>query len=377
MFEASRYQLLTPSRPHQPGVSTPWMILRASVARNLIAPSTANATPETSRSAGSMAGTTPSACSTVRPANTASPRARARPCSRLTCPNKRPAPCSNISPKAAASHRPDAWSTSTPIRSSAWRKRPDNTPATLRTSSWLFPPQTREVQFDEMWSFVGKKQKNGDPLNPDDDHKGDWWDHVAMIPNTNWCWRWSPGRGLPRASKKSSARSRTAIGTAFSQPVVVPQETAGPGRRPLLPQRCLDPGVTSATVRKKRQNNGVVAVDRTVVPGTQEAVDRVLKGSVCSRTINTSFVERQHATARGQNARPSRRTYRFSKDWEVHESMSYFTRYRYNFCWPVRTLRARGADGRWQQRAPAMSAGLSDHIWSMEEWLSFPVIQRI
>ena len=186
-----------------------------------------------------------------------------------------------------------------------------------------------------------------------------------------------PGRGLPRASKKSSARSRTAIGTAFSQPVVVPQETAGPGRRPLLPQRCLDPGVTSATVRKKRQNNGVVAVDRTVVPGTQEAVDRVLKGSVCSRTINTSFVERQHATAWGQNARPSRRTYRFSKDWEVHESMSYFTRYRYNFCWPVRTLRARGADGRWQQRAPAMSAGLSDHIWSMEEWLSFPVIQRI
>ena len=168
----------------------------------------------------------------------------------------------------------------------------------------------------------------------------------------------------------------TVIGTAFSQPVVAPQETAGPGRRPLLPQRCLDPGVTYATVRKKRQNNRVVAVDRTVVLGTQEAVDRVLKGSVCSRTINTSFVERQHATARGQNARQSRRTYRFSKDWEVHESMSYFTRYRYNFCWPVRPLRARGAEGRWQRRTPAMSAGLSDHIWSVEEWLSFPVIQR-
>ena len=108
MFEASRYQLLTPSRPHQPGVSTPWMILRASVARTPIAPSTANATPETSRSAGAMAGTTSSACSTVRPANTASPSARARPCSRLTCPNKGPAPCSNTSPKAAASDRPDA-----------------------------------------------------------------------------------------------------------------------------------------------------------------------------------------------------------------------------------------------------------------------------
>ena len=49
-------------------------------------------------------------------------------------------------------------------------------------SSWLFPPRTREVQFDEKWSFVFKKQKNCDPLNPADDHKGDWWDHVAFDP---------------------------------------------------------------------------------------------------------------------------------------------------------------------------------------------------
>ena len=119
-----------------------------------------------------------------------------------------------------------------------------------------------------------------------------------------------------------------------------------------------------------------MAVNRTVVLGTQGAVDRALEASACSPTITTSFVERQHGTARGQNARQSRRSYRFSKVWEVHEAMSYFTRYRYNFCWPVRTLRVRGAEGRWQQRTPAMSAGLSDHIWSLQEWLRFPVIQR-
>ena len=143
-----------------------------------------------------------------------------------------------------------------------------------------------------------------------------------------------------------------------------------------MPERRPDPKLTYATVHKEREKDRVVAVHRKVVLGSQEAVDQALKASVCSRTINTSFVERQHATDRGRNARQSRRTYRFSKDWEVHESMSYFTRYRYNFCWPVRTLRVRGAEGRWQQRTPAMSAGLSDHIWSMEEWLSFPVIQR-
>ena len=168
----------------------------------------------------------------------------------------------------------------------------------------------------------------------------------------------------------------TVIEAVFSQPVIAPQEPARPGRRPLLPKRRLDPGVTYATVRKERENNRVVAVHRTVVLGSQQAVDRALRASICSRTINTSFVERQHGTARCQNARQSRRTYRFSKDWEVHESMSYFTRYRYNFCWPVRTLRVRDGEGRWQSRTPAMAAGLADHVWSLEEWLSFPVVQR-
>ena len=60
--------------------------------------------------------------------------------------------------------------------------RAGHTPATLMTSSWLFPPRTSEVQFDEMGAFVGKKQVNCDPADPDDDHKGDGWDHVAFDP---------------------------------------------------------------------------------------------------------------------------------------------------------------------------------------------------
>src|SRR4051795_3064579 len=46
-------------------------------------------------------------------------------------------------------------------------------------NSWPFPPETREVQLDEKWSFVAKKQKNCDPADPADDHKGDWVAHVA------------------------------------------------------------------------------------------------------------------------------------------------------------------------------------------------------
>ena len=43
-------------------------------------------------------------------------------------------------------------------------------------------PNTREVQFDEKWSFVFKKQEHCDPDDPADDHHGDWWDHVVRAP---------------------------------------------------------------------------------------------------------------------------------------------------------------------------------------------------
>src|SRR5262249_60485362 len=55
-------------------------------------------------------------------------------------------------------------------------------PSNCTTSWWLFPPATREVQFDEKWSFVGKKEKHCDPDDPGDDDCGDCWDYVALDP---------------------------------------------------------------------------------------------------------------------------------------------------------------------------------------------------
>ena len=40
--------------------------------------------------------------------------------------------------------------------------------------------QVSEAQFDEKWAFVGKKQKNCDPDEPQDQDKGDQWDHTAL-----------------------------------------------------------------------------------------------------------------------------------------------------------------------------------------------------
>jgi len=186
---------------------------------------------------------------------------------------------------------------------------------------------------------VGKKQKNCHPASPDDDHKGEWWDHVAFDPAHKLVLAVIPGARVTESvaevaeevedrlegqaaalmSSDEYPVHETVIEQGFSQPVVAPPEPSRPGRRPLLPARSLDPGVRYATVRKERKNNRVVAVHRAVLLGSRQAIEGVLRASACSRTINTSFVVRQHATARCQNARRSRRTYWFSKDSEIHE----------------------------------------------------------
>ena len=96
------------------------------------------------------------------------------------------------------------------------------------------------------------------------------------------------------------------------------------------------------------------------VYGTHEALAVALENSSVSERVNTFFVERHNGTDRNRNGRKARKTYCFSKDWWVHEAVSRLTMYSYNFCWPVRTLRERDADGKWQQRTPAMAAGLAD-----------------
>ena len=97
--------------------------------------------------------------------------------------------------------------------------------------------------------------------------------------------------------------------------------------------------------------------------------------SPVSRAINTAFVERQNGTDRHRNARKGRKTYRFSKDWQFHEAATYFTLYSYNFCWPVRTLGIKDDRGQWREQTPAVAAGLTDHVWSMSEWLTLPAVQ--
>jgi IS1 family transposase len=241
---------------------------------------------------------------------------------------------------------------------------------------------------------VFKKQEHCDPNDPADDHHGDWWDHVAIDAETRLVLAVVPGardaesvvevvsevkdrtggRVLELVTSDDYPAYETALLEAYGQEVT----TTATGRpsRTMVPEKVPPPGMSYATVQKRREKGRVVEVLTRVVFGTMAAVQAALAKSRASRGVNTSFLERQNATDRHHNARKVRKTYTFSKDWRVHEAMTYFTMYSYNFCWPVRTLTERDDGGHLRRRTPAMAAGLADHVWTMREWITLPGVQR-
>jgi IS1 family transposase len=241
---------------------------------------------------------------------------------------------------------------------------------------------------------VGKKQTNCDPTDSDDDHRGDYWDHVAFDPEHKLILAVVPGARTEENARAIVAEVQQRVGCdppplltsdeypayatvieeVFSEPVPEPVRRQ-PGRPRVVPERRLPDDLIYATVHKDRENGRVIAVEQRQVFGSPEALEAKLGESATSRRVNTSFVERQNATDRGRNARKARKTYRFSKDWQVHEAMTYLTLYSYNFCWCVRTLRRKDERGHWRQRSPALAAGLTDHVWTWPEWFKRPAVQ--
>jgi IS1 family transposase len=89
----------------------------------------------------------------------------------------------------------------------------------------------------------------------------------------------------------------------------------------------------------------------------------VLSGKPDPKYISTSYVERQNLSMRMGMRRFTRLTNGFSKKIENHGHQVALYFFHYNFCRVHSTLRV----------TPAMEAGLTDHVWSLEELVAlFP-----
>jgi len=248
-----------------------------------------------------------------------------------------------------------------------------------------------ECQLDEMWSFVFKKQGHLSAFEQLMDDIGDIWLHVAFEPRLKLFLAVVPAkRNLESIRKvthtvhlKSDGHTPLFTGDEYSGNLDAllweygqlarddRQGLVGPPIRSsyMVPTS----GLNFAVVNKTRENGRIQSVKSEIVLGSKRKIKKILDDSPCSRNINISFVERSNLHQRLNNRRLTRKTLGFSKKLAMHEAQIWLCRGYYHYVRPHSSLKVRSDDkAHWTQRTPAMAAGVTNHVWSMKELLTFP-----
>ena len=152
--------------------------------------------------------------------------------------------------------------------------------------------------------------------------------------------------------------------------VTVSHCPTGKRGRPRSPEKQPAPNLRYAQVVKKRERGRVVSVTKRMVYGDDS--------TIVSKDITTSLVERLNLTLRRENSTLQRKTLSFAKDEDELKAHLALQVAYYHFVRPHLSLREKvvqGADNkasrRWQKRTPAMSAKITEHVWSLRELLTF------
>jgi transposase-like protein len=148
--------------------------------------------------------------------------------------------------------------------------------------------------------------------------------------------------------------------------------TGKPGR----PRLEAEAGLLIGQVIKQYAKRRVTGVTRRVVQGTQAAIAEILERTRSGSDINTAYIERLNATFRGALACLVRRGRAIAHTETLLNAGMWLVGVSYNFCWYHDTLRQPapvGARLKWDERTPAMAAGLTDHRWTVRELLAYQV----
>jgi IS1 family transposase len=258
-----------------------------------------------------------------------------------------------------------------------------------------------ECQLDELWTFVYKKEDQLDPVERLLSVYGDAWVWIAFSPVFKLVPAWLVGKRTRRDARKLVFRLKSATDghipffTSDELPhyadalldaygeLKQPPRQGSRGRLP-APRRYPLPDLCYAVVVKERERGRVVNVTTRMIYGTEEQIRTALHQSPVSRVINTYGVERNNLTIRQHSRRIGRKVNAFSKDRHFLEYQLTLAFAYYHFVIPHRGLRQRlpkpiptkgprATYKKWNPVTPAMAAGLTDHIWTMDELLSFRV----
>lgn len=210
---------------------------------------------------------------------------------------------------------------------------------------------SKRVQCDEIWSFCHSKEKNVAPENKGILGYGDIYTWTAIDADTKLAISWLVGQ-------RGSDYAETFIADLASRLKGRIQLTTD-GHGPYLGavEKVFGGAIDYAMLVKVYESQEQQGQRRYSPAQFVKADKRPVTGNPDLGTISTSYVERQNLTMRMGMRRFTRLTNGFSKKVENLEHAVSLHFMHYNFARVHKTLRV----------TPAMEAGLSDHVWSLEE----------
>lgn len=209
----------------------------------------------------------------------------------------------------------------------------------------------RRVQCDEIWSFVGAKQKNVPEDMRGQFGIGDVYTWTCMDSDTKLMIYWQIG---PRDEQSADETMHALRNRILEQSVQI--NTDGLGSYPGAVLRAFGELADHAVIEKSFHS--VQTDQRRYSPAEIIRVKKTaISGNPDPKHMTTSHVERQNLTMRMHMRRFTRLTNGFSKSVLHHAAAVAIHFMWYNFAKVHSSLRV----------TPAMQAGIADHIWELDE----------
>jgi IS1 family transposase len=206
------------------------------------------------------------------------------------------------------------------------------------------------IELDEVWSYVGKKQRRITPADGQD--KGDQYIYTALD---------SVHKSILAYQVGKRDRENTQIFAAdLRQRVLNRPQISSDGFHayPDAIEQAFGLDVDYGQIVKHYRGEPPVTAARRYSPGVIVGIEKMVRSGKPDRSrISTSLIERSNLTLRMQSRRFTRLSNGFSKKLENHRAAVALFVAHYNLCRVHETIRC----------TPAMALGVADHIWTIAE----------
>jgi IS1 family transposase len=222
---------------------------------------------------------------------------------------------------------------------------------------------TTRVECDEIWQFVGAKEKNVPETHRGEFGWGDVWTWTCIDADHKLMVAWYVGMRTPEdgqafmydlASRLTDRVQLTSDGLAIYKKIVL---------------NAFGMDVDFAQLIKEYGNDP--SWEKRYSPATCTGIQKkAIIGDPDEKLVSTSYVERQNLNIRMGCRRFTRLTNAFSKKVENHAAAVALYVMFFNFCRPHQTLtKDSGPANNRTKTTPAMAVGLTDKVWTVEEML--------